>query len=300
MSNPITPEIFKAIEPRKYVEKFLESKIRPDGRDFTDHRSLLEVRTNVIESSISSASVRSGNTTVIAAVKAGIFSSPVGVNRVGNKEQGQLNVTCDYSLCMLGERRLAQLEASRISYRIEKVLNIDGVFDKSQLDVVFLEEDDDNSETVKSQKSVWDVTIDLLVVRDDGSVLDCALLAAMTALKNAKLAKINRENMNVALNKSIPLVMGTVEPVSACLCIHNKSYLIEPTREEEDVLPRIWIVVDVSSQSVLGLYGPELPRHTLCQYDRGTSQLGLGTIFETIFPLVVKHCSDRTSTVVNP
>jgi exosome complex RNA-binding protein Rrp42 (RNase PH superfamily) len=286
--NPITPEIFKAIEPKKYLEKFLVGGVRADGRT-TSCRSLFEVRTNVIESSLSSASVRIGDSMVIATIKAGIFSVPEGILLVGDQAQGQINVSCDYSLCCLGERRLAQLEGSRISKRIESVVNT--VVDRSQLDVQFVTSDEDQT---NKAKPVWDLAIDLLVVRDDGSILDAALVAATTALSNLKLTKINRETMKAVSDEVIPLELKTV-PMGVSFCMYKDSFLIDPTRDEEDVLPRIWLVVDSNKKNVLSFYGPESPRNPSYDSMPGFSPL---SIVRSLFPLITPDIINTRGTVV--
>lgn len=285
--NPITPEIFKAIEPKKYLTKFLDSNIRPDGRDMTTCRSI-EVRHNAIESALSSASVRIGDTMVIAGIKAGIFALPQGIVMVGEKSQGQINVVCDYTLCCLGERRVAQLEGSRISKRIESVVNNESVFSKDQLNVVF-SEDGGKSDS----SAVWDITIDLFVVRDDGAVIDAALLAAVAALGSAKLATINPETMKVT-NDSYPLVLKTV-PVGISFCRYNKSFLIDPTRDEENVLPRIWITVDPVSRNILSFFGPESPRNI--QYDP-VDPLPIPSVLDSIFQIIFSKIVDNRLSVV--
>jgi len=287
--NPITPEIFKAIEPKKYLEKFLEGGVRADGRT-TSCRSLFEVRTNVIESSLSSASVRIGDSMVIATIKAGIFSVPEGILLVGDQAQGQINVSCDYSLCCLGERRLAQLEGSRISKRIESVVNT--VVDRSQLDVQFSTSEED--EVTNKAKPVWDLAIDLLVVRDDGSILDSALVAAITALSNTKLTKINRETMKAVSEEVIPLELKTV-PIGVSFCMYKDSFLIDPTRYEEDVLPRIWLVVDSNKNNVLSFYGPESPRNPCYESIQGFTPL---SIVRSLFPLITPDIINTRGTVV--
>ena len=280
--NPITPEIFKAIEPKKYMEKFLNAGVRSDGR-MTNFRSLFEIRTNVIESSLSSASVRIGDSMIIASVKAGIFAVPEGIVLVGNQAQGQLSVACDYSLCCLGERRVAQVEGSRISKRVESVLTSRSVFDRAQLEVQFSISDEDSEDKIKT-KPVWDVSIDLLIVRDDGSILDAALLAAVTALGNTKLPKINRETMKVT-EESMYLQLSTI-PIGVTFCLHHgKKFLADPCGDEEEVLPRIWIVVDQEKKNVLSFYGPDLPRNSACQYDPVPS-FSIASAIEPLFHLI--------------
>lgn len=284
--NPLTPEIFKAIEPKKYLTKFLDSGIRPDGREMSVCRSI-EIKHNVIESALSSASVRIGDTMVIAAVKAGVFVLPQGIVMVGEKAQGQINVVCDYSLCCLGERRIAQLEGSGISKRIESVISNDSVFPKDQLNVLFLEESD--------ATAVWDITVDLVVVRDDGCVVDAALLAAVAALTSTKLAKINHETMKVT-GDTIPLVFKTV-PVGVTFCRYKESFLVDPTREEEDVLPRIWMAIDPVSRNILSFQGPDLPRNNHCQYD-AISPIAIPSVLGSLFQIMSPEMVESRLSVV--
>jgi len=289
--NPITSEIFRQIEPLMYVSKFLESGVRPDGRT-GDLRSLIEVRDSVIESSLGSASVRIGNTSVIAAVTGGIFVTPSGIiHSSGNT--GKLNVTCDYSLCSLGDRRQAQAIASTYSQPIESILNNEKIFStKDQLFVDFTRMI--SEELSRDNKPVWDLTVNLLIVRDDGSVLDCALLAAVQALRNTRLASIDESSMMVDVKSDSyrRLVIGTI-PMAFTLVYHKSKWLVDPTKEEENVLPKLHVVVDSNEPgNIFSIYGPELPGGNI---GGEIPKFNLADLTDEIIPKIKTVISDRIS-----
>jgi exosome complex RNA-binding protein Rrp42 (RNase PH superfamily) len=292
MMNPVTPEIFRQIEPLSYVSKFLENGVRPDGRTEIC-RSLVEVRKHgVIDSALGSASVRIGNTSVIASVNGGIFVTPQGiVHSSGN--HGKLNVACDYSLCLLGDRRQAQVIASQISQPIETVLNNEAVFDvKNQLVVDLLEMADVTGKDDKP-KPVWDLTVNILVVRDDGSVLDCALMAAVAAIANARLPFINPVTMLVEGIESRQLTISNI-PLAFTFVYFKNEWLIDPTKEEENVLPRMNVIINGHQPSKLfGLYGPQ--PSAVPTAGSTPPDLGITDLPHKILPLIEKIRGDRIS-----
>ena len=258
MADTMTTEIYKEIDLLKYESKFLDAKIRADGRDsLSSARQLVEVVPNVVESAIGSASCRIGNTCVIVGITAGVFTPPEGV-RTESVPLGKVTVTCDYSLPFPGDRRTAQTEACGISSKLEAVLMNPAVFDRHQLIVRLV------GESNATTRPVWDVCANVVVVRDDGCVLDCALLAAIAAVQSVALPALTR-SLEIAEDEPSEQLRFNSIPVSITFAQYIDSaeethWLLDPTKDEEMVFPRLSIVV--ANEEVVGLYGLEGPRTT--------------------------------------
>jgi exosome complex RNA-binding protein Rrp42 (RNase PH superfamily) len=278
----ITPEILRSVEPFMYMSKFLEGGVRPDGREFRQTRDIVEVVGNVLrnESNIGSASARVGATSVIAGVQAKLVSLPEGIRK--KQEQGKVIVEADFSIPLAGERRATQLANGDMSTKIGRVLNT--VFDYSQLVEAPTEGMEDGlmaEEDPLVSHPVWHITIHLLITNDDGAVMDCALLAACAALRNSVLP-------------SQRPVSFPVHPVAFTFCYSKRNeetvWLIDPTAEEERVLPRITLVVKAESQHVLGLFGPEGPNDLSVSERPGYA---MSDLKEEVWPLVTKEMQRR-------
>ena len=249
MNNLITPEIFKQIEPFIFQSKFIEAGIRADGREsLMTCRSLIEVVHGVIETSLGSASARIGNTTVIVGITGGIHVSPPGI-MTALSDTGRITVSCDYSLPFPGDRRIGQIAGNSLSKKIETVISNSSVINKSQLAI--------HSEPASP---VWDLTVNVVVVRDDGSVMDCALLAVVAALKHVTLPEVDEKLVVVeGGGNSRKLELGG-NPMGFTFCLFGESvWIMDPTRDEEMVMPRLTVVVD-DNERVLGVFGLEGPQ----------------------------------------
>lgn len=62
-------EIFSRIQPHEYLKKFLNEKVRPDGRVLEQFRKTM-ITKNAISTANASAMVRLGGTTVVCGIKA--------------------------------------------------------------------------------------------------------------------------------------------------------------------------------------------------------------------------------------
>ena len=216
----LSPEIFKAVFPLDYQMRFI-------NQDRVSKQ--ISLARNVIGTSLGSSTCKIGNTVVIVAVTAGIFVSPIEQETLG-----KLNVVCDYSLCLPKERRAAQSIASGVSDKIWKILDNFAIFDRAQLN--------------ESEGKVWDVTLNILVVRDDGALIDCALMAAVAAIQSTRLPSVEPRSLSL---KALPVSF------TFCLASEGK-WLPDPSSDEESVFPRLTICVD-DQDNICGMFGLEGP-----------------------------------------
>lgn len=276
----ITPDVVREIDPERYERKFVEAGIRSDGRVLKGVSRPAVVVPDVISTAVGSASCKIGNTAVVAGVTAGVFVQPEGI--VAACPDGQVSVVIDLSLIQF-ERRVAQQEGGALARRIEVVLGNREVLDRSQL----LVSADENKD-----KAVWDLNVSVVVLCDDGALMDCVMLAVVAALKNTKLPSLDKDLKIVRSDPQRPVVIGAV-PVGLSFALYSSAdkqtqYLIDPTKGEERVFPKLTIVT--IGDDILSIQGPEIPGIV-----KATASLDLDVIASNVWPLIVAESHKRRS-----
>ncbi|KIK57457.1 hypothetical protein GYMLUDRAFT_247090 [Collybiopsis luxurians FD-317 M1] len=173
-SDALKAATFQRLHPRIYLERFLEERVRPDGRsiddDVDDGERWRNVEVNVgsISTAHGSALVRLGNTTVVCGVK-GEICEP----ELDNPDQVP-NVDLP-ALCSPKFKPGPPTEEAQIlSERLNQVLIGNSLIPLSSL-------------CISSGKSVWVLYVDATVINYDGNVFDAALIAMVCALRNVSL-----------------------------------------------------------------------------------------------------------------
>lgn len=88
-------------------------------------------------------------------------------------------------------------------------------------------------------KLVWVLYCDLVCLDDDGSVLDVAVIALVTALRSVKLPKVeydlDTKVIKVDDQQRVPLKLKCM-PITSTFVVFEKKYLIvDPTADEESI-----------------------------------------------------------------
>lgn len=202
------------------VREYLES-----GKRF-DERGLLEFRDIVIEKGISnkaegSVRVKVGATEVLVGVK-----MDVGTPYPDSADKGNLIVTAE----------LLPLSSPRFEAGPPKfpAIELGRVIDRYIRESKFIQME---KLCIKEGEKVWNVYIDIYSINDDGNLLDAAGIGAVAALKVAKMPTYDLETEKVdykhMTDKNLPLEKEM--PVTITVHKIGKSFLVDPTREEEDL-----------------------------------------------------------------
>ncbi|GAW06938.1 ribosomal protein S5 domain 2-type protein [Lentinula edodes] len=229
---------FQRLHPQIYLERFLEEKIRPDGRSIADDENEdthawrnVEVNVGSITTTSGSALVRLGNTTVVCGVKAEICEP-----ELDNSDEGFLVPNVDLpALCSPKFKTGPPTEEAQVlSERLNEVLG-NGMIPLSSL-------------CIYPGKSAWVLYVDATVINYDGNVFDAALLAMVCALKNVSLP---HAEFNPELNRTICtrpksdsskparklIIEEDLVPLSFSFGVFAGSYLLpDPTASEESLL----------------------------------------------------------------
>lgn len=202
------------------IKEYLESGKRFDGR------GLLEFRDVIIEKGVSnkaegSVRVKVGASEVLVGVK-----MDVGTPYPDSADKGNLIVTAE----------LLPLSSPRFEAGPPKfpAIEVGRLVDRYIRESKFIQME---KLCIKEGEKVWNVYVDIYSVNDDGNLLDAAGIGAVAALKIAKIPGYDEETEKVdtkhLTTKSLPLEKEM--PVTITVHKIGKSFLVDPTREEEDL-----------------------------------------------------------------
>jgi exosome complex component RRP42 len=89
---------------------------------------------------------------------------------------------------------------------------------------------------IKAGEKVWTVYIDIFPINDDGNLIDAANIAALVALKIARVPEITKEGKvdhDKEAKDKLPLSKD-IAPVSFSFFKLGNSIIVDPTREEAE------------------------------------------------------------------
>ncbi len=208
----------------RYIHDMISRGLRIDGRKLDEHRKIV-IEKNVIEHAEGSARVRLGDTEVIVGVK-----MDVGEPFPDTPNEGVLIVNAELSPLASPEFELGPpgenaIELARVVDR--------GIRESKCIDMEKL--------CIKEGEKVWMVFIDIQPLNHDGNLIDASGIAAITALLNTKIPKYDGERVNYEEKKDkLPV---REKPIPVTLAQINGKLIVDPTREEEDVMnSRITII----------------------------------------------------------
>jgi len=206
------------LEKDRIIE-YLQQGKRFDGRKPTDLREA-EVALNISECSEGSCSVKFGNTEAYAGVKMSVIAPYADGADEGTLSVGlELGTMADDDFDM-GAPGIEAIEMARV---IDRGLRESGLIDWKKL-------------CIKEGEKVWQISIDIYAINNDGNLFDVAALAALIALANAKFPVYNEKTGRVEhelTDKKLPLIK---ENMSFNLTIWKvgDSLIIDPSKEEEE------------------------------------------------------------------
>ena len=202
------------------IKKYLEKRKRFDSRKPEEFREII-IETGISKNAEGSAKVKIGKTEVIVGIK-----MDIGEPYTDSPDKGNMMVTAELlPLSSLrfenGPPKFPAIELARVidrAIRESKFINFEKL-------------------CIKKGEKVWTVFIDIYSINDDGNLLDAAGIGAIVALKNAKMPKYDKKKEKVLygeLSKNgIPLTKEV--PISITAYKIGKNFIIDPTREEEDI-----------------------------------------------------------------
>lgn len=149
----------------KYYRDFLNHDLRPDGREFDQHRPIV-INVDSISTADGSAVVKVGNTTVVCGIKA-----ELGVPLATAPDAGFIVPNIELTpLCSAKFRPGAPSEEAQVSGRLlDEIVANAGCLDLTELCCV-------------RERLAWVLYCDIVCLDHDGCVVDAAVVALVAAL----------------------------------------------------------------------------------------------------------------------
>ncbi|VVB79355.1 Exosome complex component Rrp42 [uncultured archaeon] len=200
------------------IRRYLSEGKRFDGRKMDEFRNI-QIELGISKKAEGSARVRIGKTEVIVGIK-----MDVGEPYPDSQDKGNLVTSAELlplssPRIELGKPGFDSIEMGRIidrCIRESKFINFEKL-------------------CIKEGEKVWNVFVDIYSINDDGNLLDAAGIAAIAALKSAKMPGYNEATGKADYEKhagKIPL--SDDFPISITFHKIGDNFIVDPTREEED------------------------------------------------------------------
>lgn len=202
-------EIVKA----NHIRSMIASGEREDGRKADDFRNI-KIEVGMLQNAEGSARVQLGKTVVLAGVKLSV-EEPMD----DTPNQGNMMVSAELLPLASEKYETGPPSADAIEYArvVDRGIRAGKCID---LESLFIEEE-----------KVWTVFIDLYVLNSDGNLFDAGTLAAMAALMNTKVPKVE-DGEAVRTERTQPLKLNNI--ITSCTFGKIKDKLIlDPSGEEE-------------------------------------------------------------------
>ncbi len=233
----------------KYAGDLIAKDMRIDNRKLLDFRDI-EVKTNVINKAEGSAYVRMGETQVLVGVK-------MAIGTPFQDTPGEGVLMCGAEFTPLASPDFESGPPSPESVELARVVDR-GIRESHMLQMDKLKIDDEH---------VWSVFVDIHIISHDGNLMDASSLAAVAALKTAKIPKIDMEKMQIILGQregSLPIAHT---PINVTVCKVGGKTILDPTKLEEGVVDaRLSIAVReddkicaLQKQGAVGIHVDEIP-----------------------------------------
>lgn len=205
---------------KQYLKSLLDKGTRLDGRGLDEYRAITEIEYGVSSKSAEgSARVKIGDTEVIAGVKI-----DVGVPYPDKPDEGTIMVNVELlplssSKFESGPPSIDSIELARVTDR--------GIRECHAIDFKKL--------CIKAGEKIWMVFIDIYPINAGGNLFDAAALAAMAAIKDAKLPELDKDgniDYKNRSNNSLPLLKT---PVACTVWKLGDKFIVDPIVEEEEL-----------------------------------------------------------------
>lgn len=204
----------------KRIKEYLEQGKRFDGRKPEEFRKI-EIETGISKNAEGSARVKLGNTEVLVGIKMNVTEPYPDAQDKGNLMVTSELIPLSSDRYESGPPTIESVELARI---IDRMVRESKFIQLEKL-------------CIKEGEKVWNIMIDIYAINADGNLLDAAGIGAIAALRNAKIPKYDKKEEKVLYgeltNEKIPTKKET--PISITFHKIGDNFIVDPTREEEDV-----------------------------------------------------------------
>ena len=214
---------------RERISTLLREGKRVDGRGFDDIRPI-KLTQDVISKAEGSSEAWLGKSRVLAGIKI-----QVGKPFPDTPDEGVVITSAELFPIASPEFELGPPgeQAIELARVVDRGIRHSSAIQRSSL-------------CIKSGEHVYLVMLDLYILADHGNLIDVASMAAVGALMNTKLPKVNvtEDGSAELLEETFPLEMGS-PPLTVTFAKIDGTLVADPTLEEENVMDgRISIAID--------------------------------------------------------
>ncbi len=202
----------------EYIISLIKENKRIGERKLDEYRDI-EITYDVSKNAEGSARCKIGDTEVIAGVK-----MDIGTPYPDSKDEGVIIVTAELSpiaspLFELGPPGSWATELARVIDR--------GIRESKAIDFKKL--------CIKEGEKVWMIFLDIYPINDSGNLIDASVLAALAALKSAKMPKLEDDKVVYGELTNEKLKLNKM-PVTITFGKINDKIIVDPDLKEEEVL----------------------------------------------------------------
>lgn len=203
---------------KDHLIKALKKDVRYDGRKKLEYRPI-SVEAGVSKNAEGSARVKIGGTVVLAGVKMEVMTP-----YPDSPDEGTMMVNVELLPMSSPEFETGPPgpKATEIARVVDRAIRESKAIDVKKL-------------CIKKGEKVWGVLIDVCSINDEGNLQDASALAAITALKNAKLPELTEDN---AIDYDKPLTKNglplTRQPVEVTVIKVGDHFFVDALNAEEE------------------------------------------------------------------
>lgn len=200
-----------------YILELLEKGKRIDGRKLDEFRKI-EIKENFIEKAEGSASVKFGETHVIAGVK-----MEIGQPYPDSPDEGILIVNAEFTPLASPEFEPGppgedEIELARVVDR--------GIRESKCIELEKL--------CIQPGEKVWCIFVDISILNHQGNLLDASALASLVALRNTRIPKV--EDGKIIRGEYQGMLPVIFKPINVSVSKIGEKLLIDPNYEEEKIV----------------------------------------------------------------
>jgi len=240
-ATPQLPPVAK-LEQKTVIDLVAKGK-RIDERSAESYRQI-QIQVGLIEKANGSAQVYLGKSKVLAGIKV-----QTGTPFPDTPDEGVLTVNAE--LVPLASPSFEAGPPSEAAIELSRVVDR-GIRESKALDMKSL--------VLQKGKTVQVVYVDIYVLDHDGNLIDAASMAALAALVNSKVSKMEvkgDEVINKGGHHQLPL---NNYPVAVTFAKVDRTIIVDPSLEEEQVMnARLTVTIDkngdICAMQKGGLYG---------------------------------------------
>jgi len=199
------------------VLKLLEKGERVDGRKLDEFRDI-KIETGIIQRAEGSARVKFGKTDVVVGIK-----TEIGVPFADMPDMGILKTGAEFTPIASPDFEPGPPgeDATELARVVDRGIRESGCIDLEKL-------------CIKEGEKAWEIFVDIHIINHDGNLIDASAVAAVAALKNTKIPKLEDDKIvRDKLGKKLPLLHI---PITVTVGKIFDKFIIDPVKEEEEVL----------------------------------------------------------------